>query len=1336
VLDFIRVCVKEPKKDGNPVEVYPDLIVGRSKDLMIRGQAFYAIWDEEANLWSTDEYDVRRLVDEAVLAKAEELKGKGFEVSVKLLGSYDTGRWDKFKKFCKAVGDNYHQLDNKLTFANTVVKKTDYVSRRLPYDLKPGDHSAWVELVSALYSTEEREKIEWSIGSIVSGDSKKIEKFLVFFGPGGTGKSTILKIIQKMFVGYTAMFEAKALVGNNNSFAASAFKGHPLVAIQHDGDLSKIEDNSVLNSVVGHDTMLINEKYKAGYETELSAMLYMGTNKPVKITDAKSGLIRRLIDVTPTGVKLDADHYYALMDRIDFQLGAIAHHCLEVYRNPGQHQYKAAGKNRYNAYIPRQMMLQTDPFLNYIEWYLDVFKEQDGTTLREAWDLYKAYVDEAKLSYPLQMPKFREALKDYFDEFHERATVNGVLTRSVYKGFNAQHYKEPIPQSSPPQFTLVLEETESLLDDLYAGMPAQYANAAGNPKLYWDDSERIDKKTGQPFIPGPDEICSTYLGDLDTTRLHFLKIPSHHIVIDFDLEDETGEKSRELNLAAASSWPATYAEFSKSGNGVHLHYIWDGDTSLLAREYSEGIEIKVYNGNGSLRRKVSKCNKNAVATISSGLPFKEKKVLPRAMIQTEQGLRTTIMKCLRKENHGGTKPEMEFIDHILKNAYESGAVYDVSDMEDKIMAFCNNSKKHSQECLRILTRLQLKSKNSSEDVVESDSPLREEVKDERIVFFDCEVYPNLFVVCWKYQGTPEDSVVRMINPSPAQVAGLLKLKLVGFNNRSYDNHILWARVLGASEMDLYKLSQRIIGEKDRTAMFGEAYNLSYADVLDFSSVKMGLKPWEIFLGIPHVEMDIPWDKPVPENKILKVVDYCCNDVNALEAVFDYCHQDFVARQILADLSGLTVNSTTRKHTERILFGNDREPQRKFVYTDLSQEFPGYKFDEFAKVDKSTYKGVSVGEGGYVFGKPGVYENVAVLDVASMHPTSIIMMDVFGPYTKNFTELYEARLTIKRAHTALKKGFEDEASLCMAQARGMLKGNLEPHILAIEKLTDVKEQIKELKTLEKALKLVLNSVYGYTAATFPNSFKDPRNKDNIVAKRGALFMVDLKEYVESLGYEVIHIKTDSIKIPGADEYTIDLVRKFGEGYGYKFEHETTYDRICLVNDAVYIAHDNDGWTATGAEFKHPIVYKRLFSKESIDFKDLCETKQSRDGSVMYLVNGDHRHHIGKSGLFIPVKEEHGAKLIKFKNNKDYAVPGTKGYFWAEADVIRQLAGDSIERMAFEPFGESKEGTGGINDIVDMAYYNQLTEDAAQSIQKFCRDEEDPTDTRMTYEEFVA
>lgn len=1301
-MDFVTIATKEGK--GGVLEVRPDFVVGRSKDIMIRGGAFHAIWDEEAGLWSTDEYDVRRMVDDAITEYVEKLKADGFQCAPKYLRNFGTNGWSQFRKFMKNVSDNSHALDEKVAFSNTEVKKSDYVSRRLPYAMAAGEHAAWDELIDTLYHKEDRAKIEWAVGSMISGDSAKIQKFVVLYGPPGAGKGTVLEILQKLFVGYYTTFEAKALVGNNNSFATEVFKGNPLLAIQHDGDLSKIADNSKLNSIVSHEEMTMNEKYKPSYTAKVRAQLWMGTNKPVSITDAKSGIIRRLIDVKPTGKKIPVDHYFALMARVDFELGAIAKHCLDVYQS--------MGKNYYNSYRPLDMMLKTDVFFNYIEANYDIFKLQDGTTLRQAWELYKAYALDAELEFKLPMHKFREELKNYFDEFHDRLDFDGGTSRSVYKVFTAQPFKVPVePPTKPPSYSLVMDESVSLLDEMLMDFLAQYANVAGNPRKYWNDDERMID--GELKRPRPDQICSTVLSEIDTAELHFVKVPENHIVIDFDVKGPDGKKSLEANLLAASSWPPTYAEVSKSGAGIHLHYIYEGDTSELAAEYSPGVEIKVYRGGASLRRKLTKCNNISVATISSGLPFREKKMQGTATLQSEKGLRDMVLRNLQKEFHSGTKPSIDFIEHILAEAFEKGIPYDLTDLKPRVGAFAAQSSNQALLCLKAVNRMQFKSMATAEE-----SRPQPDAKDSRIVFFDCEVFKNLFVICWKYHGS--DQVNKMINPKPAEVEAFYNaMKLVGFNNREYDNHMLWARMMGYSNEKLYELSQKIIVLKDRNAKFGEAYNLSYADVSDFLTVNKfkGLKWWMIKLRINHVENSIPWDQPVPDDKIDEVVEYCCNDVNGLEALFEHRKQDFVAREILASMSGLPVNATTRHHVTRIMFNGDRSPQKDFVYTDLSEQFPGYTFDQFAKGDKSKYRGELIGEGGLVRAKPGIYENVAVLDVASMHPTSIIALNLFGPHTKKFQKIVDARLAIKGANGCWKKGLDDQAEVFLKHANAMLPG-----------VVVTKENAKDLAD---ALKLVINSTYGFTCATFPNEFKDPRNIDNIVAKRGALFMVDLVNAIEEQGYSVIHVKTDSVKIPDVDDDIIEFVYEFAAKYGYAMEHETTYEKLALVNDAVYIAKETDEdnkphWTAVGAQFQHPFVFKTIFSKEPVTFDDMCETKQVTKGA-MYLDFENNAtpnqpyagmHFVGRIGLFVPVIEEvGGATLTVVREDKPYAVSGSKGYKWLEAEMIKVMRPELLDRMPFERLEDAVEGTGSIADVLDMGYYTNLLEDAAQTIDKF-------------------
>ena len=898
MLDFLMISTRSTKR--GVIEIYPKFIIKKSSDLMIRGGDFYAIWIEERGLWSTDEQDALILIDKYLDEYAEENKGK-FEAQVRVMHMWDaeSGMIDTWHKYCqKQMRDSFHQLDDTLIFANTKVSKKDYSSKRLPYPLEKGDISAWDKLISTLYSPEERHKIEWSIGAIVTGDSKNIQKFMVFYGSAGTGKSTILNIIQKLFEGYYSVFDARALGSSSNSFALESFKSNPLVAIQHDGDLSRIEDNTRLNSLVSHELMTVNEKFKAAYSNRFNAFLYMGTNKPVKITDAKSGLIRRLIDVTPTGEKLSRAEYHDVTKRVNFELGAIAKHCEEVYReDPGA----------YDDYVPVSMLGASNDFYNFVLDSYFTFKEQVDVPLKSAWELYKTYCDEANVPYPFSKRIFKEELKNYFTDYKDRYTVNDVRMRSVYIGFRADKFEdeEKKEEVEKPKIKLIeFNSTESMFDKECGEYPAQYATSKGTPTKKWDN-------------------VTTTLNDINTSELHYVKVPENHIVIDFDIPDENGEKSLEKNVEEASKWPPTYAEFSKSGKGVHLHYIYTGDPKKLSAIYSDHIEVKVYSGKSSLRRKLTKCNNLPIAKISSGLPLKgEDKVVNFEAIKTEKGIRTLIKKNLKKEIHPGTKPSIDFIHKILDDAYKSDLKYDVSDMKPAVLSFAASSTHQADYCIKLVNKMQFKSEEPS-------LPVGSRPED-KIVFYDVEIFPNLFLVNWKYEGE-KSPVVRMINPKPAEIEELLKYKLVGFNCRRYDNHMLYARLMGYNNLQLFNLSQKIITEGK--GFFGEAYNISYTDVYDFAAKKQSLKKWEIELGIHHQELGLPWDQPVPEERWVEVAEYCDNDVIATEAVFNELKGDFMAREILADLAGMTVNDTTNTLTTRIIFGKERHPN--LVYTDLA-----------------------------------------------------------------------------------------------------------------------------------------------------------------------------------------------------------------------------------------------------------------------------------------------------------------------------------------------------------------------------------------------------------------
>lgn len=507
---------------------------------------------------------------------------------------------------------------------------------------------------------------------------------------------------------------------------------------------------------------------------------------------------------------------------------------------------------------------------------------------------------------------------------------------------------------------------------------------------------------------------------------------------------------------------------------------------------------------------------------------------------------------------------------------------------------------------------------------------------------------------------------------------------------------------------------------------------------------------------------------MPEELWPKVSEYCDNDVVSTEAVWNDRHEDFVARQILADLSGLSVNDSSRSHSTRIIFGKEKKPQKLFNYRNLAlpvddvtfgglaetyQEFctvmnktefrvfnaagqptyttydpntklpqgysllpffPGYEF----KNGKSTYKGYETGEGGVAKGVPGYYVMSALLDIASMHPTSLEEEWLFGPYTKNFQDIKRARIFIKH------KEYD--------KARALFDGRLAKYL----------DDDSTADSLAQALKIVINSVYGYTKARFENPFVDPRNVDNIVAKRGALFMINLREQVENRGFKIAHVKTDSVKIPNATPEIIQFVMDYGKEYGYVFEHEATYEKMVLVNDAVYIAkYSQDSfnkhpgeWTATGTEFQVPYIFKKLFSKEAITFDDLTMTfsttsalyldhnygypddtvmvkelakvtkaikksemlgesidislTETRDRLTEEIAKCHNYKFVGKVGLFVPIKPEYsiGCGLYRIdESGKAYSVGGSSGYRWAEAEQIRNLD-DYMKYIDISYFGD--------------------------------------------------
>lgn len=1308
MLDFLEVSERNTK---GVIEIFPDFLAISSKHLMIRGGDFYAIWVAELNRWSTSREEAIQVIDNALYSHAKKYADTGIPYRVLCLKNTTNKMIDKWNHYLKnQMWDNYVELDQKVISNNAETTLEDYSTFRLSYSIGPGEHPAWDKLVGGLYSEADKHKIMFWTGATLLGEVKKHQKCLVFYGTGGTGKSTIFRKLESILERYASTADISAL-GENDPFSLESFAEGSLMFIQDDGDLSNIEKNHLLNSVISHETVWVNVKHKSRYKTKYNALLVMGTNKPVHITDAKSGIIRRLIDVRPTGYIFPIEEYERLNAQIEFELGAIAYDCIQLYKeNP----------HYYDKYIPVEMIGESNDFYNFIlERGYDEFAQNDGVTLNRAWALWNDYAEDAKLKR-INKTAFKVELKSYFKQFDERTTVNGKRVYNYFSGFIQDKFSTFKPQIEPNRASdneswLIFEDVvvDNQFEKIFADCKAQYVAAEDEkkPRKSWDK-------------------VYTKLKDIDTRQLHYVLPPKDTtlITVDFDLRDAQGNKSYEMNYIAASMFPPTYAELSKSGGGIHLEYFYDGDVSMLDSDYAEHIEIKVYTGLSSLRRKLTKCNRLPVNKISSNLPLKKegvKKVYSKEVLNVNKGLRTSIEMALRKEVPNvvpHTAPCINFIYDILEKAYNSGVAYNVEDLGKDIFMFAIKSSNQKQQCINKVSKMHLKSKDELIEIASNEKPL---------VIFDVEVYKNFFCIVYC---TLDGPIVRMVNPTPEEVAFFIEnYALVGFNNRKYDNHIIYARAYKRYDnMQLYLLSKEIID--DHTGFIPPAYGISETDIFDFAAKKQGLKKWEIEYHLPHKEMDISWDEPVPEERMDDVVVYCVNDVLATREVFKRLQGDWEARQALAKIAKAragysTNNDKTNNLTQRLVFGKKKNPQSGFYWRNLAEPVnvvpapmlsflkdigtiknvvedtdfvawdgthsklpchPGYKFefiteeivDEngetyLVRVPHSTYRGLEVGEGGFVWAAHGMYSNVWTFDVTSMHPHTVANNFAFGEDTKNFWDILQARVGIKHGE------FEKVESMMDGAFKGFLNE-------------------ESRKPISQALKIAINATYGQTAASYNNPFKDPNNIDNFIAKGGALFMVDLLLSLLDKGAQVVHVKTDSIKVVAPTQEIVNYIYDFGYRYGYHFEIEHKFERFCLVNNAVYIAKLSEDdeewldecksakkaaektggvyveptrWTATGAQFAHPYVFKTLFSGEELSFYDYCETKNVKTKMYLDMNEGcpEDEHHyvfVGGTGSFVPIKPGcGGGLLVKDQDGKMNAVTGTKGYRWMEEETLR-------------------------------------------------------------------
>jgi hypothetical protein len=184
------------------------------------------------------------------------------------------------------------------------------------------------QFISPLFPYEqELLTIEWILGNALV-DPNATSKAAILYGPGGTGKSTLLALIKIAFMGCCGSIPDKSLIGlakGMSNDVASVVVANRIVTA---GDVGGIDDStnlSVIKSLTGHDYISIPP-----LSARSSCSLFYATNRlddPRKNTEWLSTQIMRRVVVIPmttdalgfTENTIPQDHN----SRLDFALRCV-----------------------------------------------------------------------------------------------------------------------------------------------------------------------------------------------------------------------------------------------------------------------------------------------------------------------------------------------------------------------------------------------------------------------------------------------------------------------------------------------------------------------------------------------------------------------------------------------------------------------------------------------------------------------------------------------------------------------------------------------------------------------------------------------------------------------------------------------------------------------------------------------------------------------------------------------------------------------------------------------------------------------------------------------------
>lgn len=281
-----------------------------------------------------------------------------------------------------------YDSQRRLLFAHT--PKINSVNQ-IPWSYDPkADHGSGNEiekfLKSAIPDNDDREMLLEYIGLCCTTDITQ-QKMLVICGEGGTGKSTIINLIQKIVGQHNT--SNVALSRLSERFEAISMRGKLLNSCA-DLEIDALDDVTMIKKLIGEDTIHDCYKGKDPISFQNYAKLLFSTNElPLVRNEKTEGFYRRLMVLTMNEQPKIRDP--ELPERLEAEIPYLIHLAMEaLYR-----MYNRPDKRIFESQNSKDKVAQLRNDSDTIECFLNEFyvRTSDPSYRVERGALFEKYID-------------------------------------------------------------------------------------------------------------------------------------------------------------------------------------------------------------------------------------------------------------------------------------------------------------------------------------------------------------------------------------------------------------------------------------------------------------------------------------------------------------------------------------------------------------------------------------------------------------------------------------------------------------------------------------------------------------------------------------------------------------------------------------------------------------------------------------------------------------------------------------------------------------------------------------------------------------------------------